>query len=103
MQIFIDHNVVEVKGVKGAALKQDDVVDHFFVASTHDWLLFFTNQGRGLSRQRFMNYQMQVAMPADNMLQTLMAFKPDEQIAEVLSFKDYNAAPFLVIATQKAD
>ncbi|MFZ9143448.1 MAG: DNA gyrase subunit A, partial [Candidatus Nanopelagicaceae bacterium] len=34
------------KGVKGAALKQDDIVEHFFTASTHDWLLFLTNQGR---------------------------------------------------------
>ncbi len=34
------------KGVKGADLKRDDVVEHFFVTSTHDWILFFTNQGR---------------------------------------------------------
>jgi DNA gyrase/topoisomerase IV subunit A len=57
------------KGVKGAALKTDDVVEHFFTASTHNWLLFFTIQGAGISGQRFMNYQMPAVMLEDSMLQ----------------------------------
>ena len=87
------------RGVKGAALKQDDVVDHFFVASTHDWLLFFTNQGR-VYRAKVHELPDAGRDARGQHVANLMAFKPDEQIAEVLSFKDYNAAPFLVIATK---
>ena len=87
------------RGVKGAALKQDDVVDHFFVASTHDWLLFFTNQGR-VYRAKVHELPDAGRDARGQHVANLMAFKPDEQIAEVLSFKDYDAAPFLVIATK---
>ena len=87
------------RGVKGAALKQDDVVDHFFVASTHDWLLFFTNQGR-VYRAKVHELPDAGRDARGQHVANLMAFKPDEQIAEVLSFKDYNAAPYLVIATK---
>ena len=88
------------RGVKGAALKQDDVVDHFFVASTHDWLLFFTNQGR-VYRAKVHELPDAGRDARGQHVANLMAFKPDEQIAQVLSFKDYNAAPFLVLATKK--
>jgi len=87
------------RGVKGAALKQDDVVDHFFVASTHDWLLFFTNQGR-VYRAKVHELPDAGRDARGQHVANLMAFKPDEQIAQVLSFKDYNAAPFLVLATR---
>ena len=87
------------RGVKGAALKQDDVVDHFFVASTHDWLLFFTNQGR-VYRAKVHELPDAGRDARGQHVANLMAFKPDEQIAQVLSFKDYNTAPFLVLATK---
>jgi len=87
------------RGVKGAALKQDDVVDHFFVASTHDWLLFFTNQGR-VYRAKVHELPDAGRDARGQHVANLMAFKPDEQIAQVLSFKDYDAAPFLVLATK---
>ena len=87
------------RGVKGAALKQDDVVDHFFVASTHDWLLFFTNQGR-VYRAKVHERPDAGRDARGQHVANLMAFKPDEQIAQVLSFKDYNTAPFLVLATK---
>jgi DNA gyrase subunit A len=87
------------RGVKGAALKQDDVVDHFFVASTHDWLLFFTNQGR-VYRAKVHELPDAGRDARGQHVANLMAFKPDELIAQVLSFKDYNAAPFLVLATK---
>jgi DNA gyrase subunit A len=88
------------RGVKGAALKQDDVVNHFFVASTHDWLLFFTNQGR-VYRAKVHELPDAGRDARGQHVANLMAFKHDEQIAQVLSFKDYNAAPFLVLATKK--
>ena len=87
------------RGVKGAALKQDDVVDHFFVASTHDWLLFFTNQGR-VYRAKVHELPDAGRDARGQHVANLMAFKPGEEIAQVLSFKDYNAAPFLVLATK---
>jgi len=87
------------RGVKGAALKQDDVVDHFFVASTHDWLLFFTNQGR-VYRAKVHELPDAGRDARGQHVANLMAFKPGELIAQVLSFKDYNAAPFLVLATK---
>jgi len=87
------------RGVKGAALKQDDVVDHFFVASTHDWLLFFTNQGR-VYRAKVHELPDAGRDARGQHVANLMAFKPEEEIAQVLSFKDYNAAPYLVLATK---
>jgi DNA gyrase subunit A len=87
------------RGVKGAALKQDDVVDHFFVASTHDWLLFFTNQGR-VYRAKVHELPDAGRDARGQHVANLMAFKPEEIIAQVLSFKDYTASPYLVLATK---
>jgi len=87
------------RGVKGASLKQDDVVDHFFVASTHDWLLFFTNQGR-VYRAKVHELPDAGRDARGQHVANLLAFKPEETIAQVLSIKDYNAAPHLVLATK---
>jgi len=87
------------RGVKGASLKQDDVVDHFFVASTHDWLLFFTNQGR-VYRAKVHELPDAGRDARGQHVANLMAFKPDEKIASVLSMKDYSVAPYLVLATK---
>jgi DNA gyrase subunit A len=87
------------RGVKGASLKQDDVVDHFFVASTHDWLLFFTNQGR-VYRAKVHELPDAGRDARGQHVANLLAFKPEETIAQVLSLKDYNAAPFLILATK---
>ena len=87
------------RGVKGAALKQDDVVDHFFVASTHDWLLFFTNQGR-VYRAKVHELPDAGRDARGQHVANLMAFKSDETIAQVLSIKDYTASPYLALATK---
>ena len=87
------------KGVKGAALRQDDVVDHFFIASTHDWLLFFTNQGR-VYRSKVHELPDAGRDARGQHVANLMAFKPDEQIAQVLSIKNYEVEPYLVLATK---
>lgn len=80
-------------------LKQDDVVDHFFIASTHDWLLFFTNQGR-VYRAKVHELPDAGRDARGQHVANLMAFKPGEQIAQVLSVKNYEAAPYLVLATK---
>ncbi|HEX2129945.1 MAG TPA: DNA gyrase subunit A [Actinophytocola sp.] len=87
------------KGVQGAGLKQDDIVAHFFVCSTHDWILFFTNKGRVYRAKAY-------ELPEANRnargqhVANLLAFQPDEHIAQVIQIKDYQVAPYLVLATR---
>jgi DNA gyrase subunit A len=87
------------KGVQGATLKQDDIVAHFFVCSTHDWMLFFTNKGRVY---RLKAYELPEANrnARGQHVANLLAFQPDEHIAQVMQIKDYQAAPYLVLATR---
>ena len=87
------------KGVRGAKLKQDDIVDHFFVTTTHQWLLFFTNKGRVY---RAKAYELPDAGrdARGQHVANLLAFQPDERIAQILAVKDYAAAPYLVLATK---
>jgi DNA gyrase subunit A len=87
------------KGVQGAALRTDDIVEHFFVTSTHDWILFFTNKGRVYRAKAY-------ELPEANRnargqhVANLLAFQPDETIAEVITLKNYEVAPYLVLATK---
>ena len=87
------------KGVRGAQLRTDDIVDHFFVTSTHDWILFFTNKGRVY---RAKGYELpDTGRDARGQhVANLLAFQPDERIAEVLALRDYTVAPYLVLATK---
>jgi len=87
------------KGVKGAALKQDDLVEHFFVASTHDWLLFFTNRGR-IYRAKVHELPDAGRDARGQHVANLLAFKPDEAIAQVIAISDYKSHPYLAIATR---
>jgi DNA gyrase subunit A len=86
------------KGVRGAQLRADDIVEHFFVSSTHNWILFFTNKGRVY---RAKAYELPEAGrdARGQHVANLLAFQPDERIAEVLVLPDYTVAPYLVIAT----
>lgn len=88
------------KGVQGAALKQDDIVRHFFVCSTHDWILFFTTQGRVY---RAKAYELPEALRAarGQHVANLLAFQPEERIAQVIVIQTYEDAPYLVLATRK--
>ena len=88
------------KGVQGAQLKQDDIVAHFFVCSTHDWILFFTNKGRVYRTKAY-------ELPEANRnargqhVANLLAFQPEEEIAQVIQIKNYEVSPYLVLATRK--
>ena len=87
------------RGVRGATLQRDDVVEHFFVTTTHDWILFFTNLGRVYRTKAYMLPE--TARDAKGKhVANLLAFQPDEQIAGVLALKDYEQAPYLVLATK---
>ncbi|ABK51782.1 DNA gyrase subunit A [Acidothermus cellulolyticus 11B] len=87
------------KGIQGAQLRQDDVVEHFFVTTTHHWLLFFTDKGRVY---RLKAYEIPEAARSarGQHVANLLAFQPDEKIAQVLALRDYDAAPYLVLATR---
>jgi DNA gyrase subunit A len=86
------------KGVRGAQLRSDDIVDHFFVTSTHHWILFFTNKGR-VYRAKAYELPDAARDARGQHVANLLAFQPDEHIAEVLALRDYNVAPYLVLAT----
>jgi DNA gyrase subunit A len=87
------------KGIKGAALKQDDLVDHFFIANTHDWLLFFTNMGR-VYRAKVHELPDAGRDARGQHVANLLEFKPDETIAEVIALREYSEDKYLVIATK---
>jgi DNA gyrase subunit A len=88
------------KGVRGASLKGDDVVEHFFSTTLHHWILFFTTAGRVYRTKAY-------ALPEAGRdakgghVAGLLSFQPDEQIAQVLAIRDYDQAPYLVLSTRK--
>ncbi len=88
------------KGVRGAQLRQDDVVSSFFVTSTHAWVLFFTDQGR-VYRAKAYELPETGRDARGQHVANLLAFQPDEQIAQVLTLRDYDQAPYLVLATRR--
>src|SRR6185503_4651846 len=87
------------KGVSGATLRQDDIVSHFFVASTHDWILFFTNKGR-VYRAKVYELPEANRVAKGQHVANLLAFQPDEQIAQVIQIPNYEVTPYLVLATK---
>jgi DNA gyrase subunit A len=87
------------KGVSGATLRQDDIVSHFFVISTHDWVLFFTNKGRVYRAKAYELPEAQRSAKGQHVA-NLLAFLPDEQIAQIIQIPNYQVAPYLVLATQ---
>jgi DNA gyrase subunit A len=88
------------RGVQGAALREDDIVEHFFVTTTHHWILFFTNKGR-VYRCKAHELPEQARTAKGQHVANILAFQPDEKIAQVIDIKDYDAAPYLVLATRK--
>ncbi|WP_026532678.1 DNA gyrase subunit A [Arthrobacter sp. H41] len=88
------------KGIRGAQLRGDDVVEHFFVTTTHHWLLFFTNLGRVYRAKAY--ELVEAARDAKGQhVANLLAFQPDEKIAQVLDLRDYQQSPYLVLATKR--
>ncbi len=87
------------KGVRGAQLRQDDIVEHFFVTTTHHWLLFFTNLGR-VYRAKAYELPEGGRDAKGQHVANLLAFQPDETIAAVLALPDYTVKPYLVLATR---
>jgi DNA gyrase subunit A len=88
------------KGVKGAQLRADDVVEHFFVTTTHRWLLFFTTTGR-VYRTKAYEVQEAGRDAKGQHVANLLALQPGEDIAQILDIANYEAAQYLVLATKQ--
>jgi DNA gyrase subunit A len=89
------------KGVRGASLRGEDIVEHFFTTTSHHWLLFFTNLGR-VYRAKAYELPEGGRDAKGQHVANLMAFQPGEEIAQVLAITDYQQAPYLVLATEPA-
>ncbi|MEK9907547.1 MAG: DNA gyrase subunit A, partial [Aquiluna sp.] len=87
------------KGVRGASLRADDVVQNFIVSTTHHWLMFFTNTGR-VYRSKVYEIQEAGRDAKGQHVANLLALQPDERVVEVIDLKDYQQAPYLVLATR---
>ena len=87
------------KGVKGASLRADDVVQNFIVSTTHHWLMFFTNTGR-VYRSKVYEIQESGRDSKGQHVANLLALQPDERVVEVIDLKDYQQFPYLVLATR---
>jgi len=88
------------KGVRGATLRSDDLVDHFFVTTTHHWLLFFTNLGR-VYRAKAYELPDGSRDAKGQHVANMLAFQPGEQIAQVMDLRTYTDKPYLVLATKR--
>ncbi|MGC4175366.1 DNA gyrase subunit A [Demequina sp.] len=88
------------RGVRGATLRSDDVVNHFFVTTTHHWLLFFTNLGR-VYRAKAYELPEGGRDSKGQHVANMLAFQPGEEIAQVLALKSYDDKPYLVLATKR--
>ncbi len=87
------------KGVKGAQLRADDVVEHFFVTTTHHWLLFFTTKGR-VYRAKAYEVPEAGRDAKGQHVANLLALQPEEEIAQILDLRNYEEAEYLVLATR---
>ena len=87
------------RGIKGAQLRSDDVVEHFFVTSTHRWLLFFTNLGR-VYRAKAYEIAEAGRDAKGQHVANVLALQPEESVAQVLDIPDYQVAQYLVLVTK---
>ena len=87
------------KGVRGATLRGDDVVQHLMATTNHHWLLFFTTAGR-VYRTKAYNLPEAQRDAKGGHVAGLLSFQPDEDIAQVLAIRDYDQQPYLVLATR---
>ncbi|GAA0574889.1 DNA gyrase subunit A [Kribbella sandramycini] len=88
------------KGVRGAALRAEDEINHFFATTNHHWMLFFTTKGR-VYRAKVWQLPESARDAKGSHVAGLLSFQPDEEIAQVLTLRDYEAADYLVLATKK--
>jgi DNA gyrase subunit A len=87
------------QGVMGMDLKDDDYIEHLFVASTHDYVLFFTNVGK-VYRLKVHELPLGSRQSKGRAIQNLLPFRQDEQVRAVIQTRDFEEAKYLVFATK---
>src|SRR6476659_4708472 len=87
------------QGVMGMDLKEDDYIEHLFVASTHDYVLFFTNVGK-VYRLKVHELPLGSRQSKGRAIQNLLPFRPGEQVRAVIQTRDFEEAKYLVFATK---
>ena len=88
------------QGVMGMDIKEDDYIEHLFVASTHDYVLFFTNVGK-VYRLKVHELPLGSRQSKGRAIQNLLPFRQDEQVRAVIQTRDFEESKFLVFATKK--
>jgi DNA gyrase subunit A len=88
------------QGVMGMDLKEDDYIEHLFVASTHDYVLFFTNVGK-VYRLKVHELPLGSRQSKGRAIQNLLPFRQGEQVRAVIQTRDFEESKFLVFATKK--
>jgi len=88
------------RGVTGTNLKEDDFVKHLFIASTHHYIMFFSNLGKVY---RLKVYQIPTGsrMSKGKAIVNLLPFVPGERVAAIIAVRDYGADQYLIMATKK--
>jgi len=81
-------------------LREDDVIDQMFVTTNHHWILVFTNAGR-VYRTKVWELPEAARDARGQHVAGLLSFAPDEKIAQILTLRDYEQAPYLVLATKR--
>jgi DNA gyrase subunit A len=87
-------------GVTGMEMKDDDYIEHLFVSSTHDYLLFFTNRGK-IYRLKVYELPEASRTARGRALVNLLPLREGERVQSVLSTRDFTEGKYLVFATRK--
>ncbi len=88
------------KGVRGATMRAEDEIGHFFATTNHHWMLFFTTKGR-VYRAKVWQLPESARDAKGSHVAGLLSFQPDEEIAQVLTLRDYLQEPYLLLATKR--
>lgn len=88
------------KGVRGATMRAEDEIGHFFATTNHHWMLFFTTKGR-VYRAKVWQLPESARDAKGSHVAGLLSFQPDEEIAQVLTLRDYEQQPYLLLATKR--
>ena len=87
-------------GVMGMDLKEDDYIEHLFVASTHDYILFFTSVGK-VYRLKVHELPLGTRQSKGRAIVNLLPFRPGEQVRAVIRTREFDEGAYLVLATKK--
>lgn len=88
------------KGIRGAKLDEEDPLEHVFVSSTHDWLLFFTDRGK-VYWQKVYDLPLLARTAKGRALVNLLTLSEGEQVSDCLAVRDFPEDRYLMMATKQ--